>query len=258
MTLQVWAPQVRPGAPARPGLATPPWPRPLSHDEEAAVLGAPWFSGLPAELGRTLLSMGVVRRLGAGKTMARAFGGCGEWYGVARGVVKVYSRTQAGKQVIVSLAQPGDWFGDEQLTDGPGPLHDVQACSPAILLAVHKRELQLLLQREPRLGIVLARLSASRASNMLSRFTDAVSLPLPQRVAVQLLSLARRFGLPCRGGVRITLHLSQQDLADLLGASRQRVNFVLKTFERQGLLQVQPTGLFIACTSGLQAATVAP
>jgi CRP-like cAMP-binding protein len=73
---------------------------------------------------------------------------------------------------------------------------------------------------------------------MMGLFADAVSLPLENRLARQLLQLARRFGQRDADGLlRIALKLSQQDVADLLGASRQRVNAGLKKLERSGVLR---------------------
>jgi CRP-like cAMP-binding protein len=227
---------------------------PLSPEEEASFLGAACFGGIPQEVGRALLSMAGVRHLSAGRTMARTLANADEWYGVARGVLKLCSRTVAGKRVIVSLAEPGDWFGNIPLIDEPRPLHDAEACSPTTLLVLHKSDLQLLLQRHPPIGMVLARVHSARARDMTAAFTNAVSLPLQQRVALQLLTLTNRFGSPGQHGMRISVRLSQQDLADLLGASRQRVNEVLKRFERQGLIRVEPSGILVASAGGLEAA----
>ena len=78
---------------------------------------------------------------------------------------------------------------------------------------------------------------------------DLNTLPLRARLAKQLLNLARAYGEGTRPGetgeVRITLQLAQEELAHLLGASRQRVNQELKTMERQALIRVDPAGLVV-------------
>ena len=237
---------------ARPAL--PDWRGQLTAEEERAVVEAPWFRGLPSELGQSLLSVAGVRRVPSGRTMAAALGRAEAWYGIAQGAVKLTSGTRSGRQVTLSLAGPGDWFGDVAVIDGGSLTHDAQTCMNTTLLVVSKPDLLALLRRQPLLGIALARINCQRANDMMTMFTEAVSLSHEQRLIGHLLSLAKRFGSPRPDGVRIALHMSQQDFANLLGASRQRINALLKKLERQALLRVEPTGLVLLSPQGLQAA----
>lgn len=233
--------------------ADPDWRARLTAEETRAVVDAPWFRGLPAELGQALLSLASVRRVPAGKTMAHALGKADEWFGIARGAVKLCSGTPAGKQVIFTLAGPGDWFGDVAVMDGESLTHDARTCMTTTLVVVSKPDLLSLLRRHPLLGIALARINCHRAHEMMALFTDAVSLSHEQRLIGHLLSLSRRFGVERGDGIRIALHLSQQDLANLLGASRQRINALLKKLERQQLLRIEPSGVVILSPDGLRA-----
>jgi CRP/FNR family cyclic AMP-dependent transcriptional regulator len=248
MTAECLAPQ----PPVRTPM--PDWRGQLSPDEERAVVDAPWFRGLPAELGQALLSVAGVRRVPSGRTMAAALGRAEAWFGIARGAVKLTSGTRTGRQVTFSLAGPGDWFGDVAVIDGESLTHDAQTCMNTTLLVVSKPDLLALLRRQPLLGIALARINCHRAQEMMAMFTDAVSLSHEQRLIGHLLSLAKRFGVPRADGVRIALQMSQQDLANLLGASRQRINALLKKLERQSLLRVESTGLVLLSPQGLEAA----
>lgn len=229
------------------------WRTRLTAEETRAMIDAPWFRGLPAELGQALVSIASVRRVPAGQTMTHALGKADEWFGVARGAVKLCSGTRAGRQVIFTLAGPGDWFGDVAVMDGESLTHDAQTCMTTTLLVVSKPDLLSLLRRQPLLGIALARINCQRAQEMMAMFTDAVSLSHEQRLIGHLLSLSRRFGMPRGDGIRIALQMSQQDLANLLGASRQRINALLKKLERQHLLRIEPSGVVILSPEGLKA-----
>ena len=77
---------------------------------------------------------------------------------------------------------------------------------------------------------------------------DLNTLPLRARLAKQIGHLIRSYGVPSLSSHdewRITLQLAQEELAQLLGASRQRVNQELKTMEREGVIRVEPTGLVV-------------
>ena len=74
---------------------------------------------------------------------------------------------------------------------------------------------------------------------------DLNTRPLAARLAKQILLLARSYGVPQGEEIRIGLQLAQEDLAQLLGASRQRVNQELKGFEREGAVRVEPTRLVV-------------
>jgi CRP/FNR family transcriptional regulator, cyclic AMP receptor protein len=84
---------------------------------------------------------------------------------------------------------------------------------------------------------------------------DLNTLPLRARLAKQLVHLARTYGVPSLSHheeTRIGLHLAQEELAQLLGASRQRVNQELKQMEREELIRVEPSGLIVRSREGLK------
>jgi CRP/FNR family cyclic AMP-dependent transcriptional regulator len=210
----------------------------LGAAEEQAVRGEAWFASLAPELQHAILARATVRRLRAGVVLTRGAGSADAWFGVAAGAVRLSTALASGKQVSFQLVEPGGWFGDIPLIDGMGQPCDAETCADSTILVLRKDDLQQLLARHPDLGLALARLNCRRARTMMGLFADAVSLPLESRLARQLLQLARRFGQREAGGLRIALKLSQQDVADLLGASRQRVNAGLKKLERSGVLRV--------------------
>jgi CRP/FNR family transcriptional regulator, cyclic AMP receptor protein len=94
----------------------------------------------------------------------------------------------------------------------------------------------------------LLRLQARRIRLLFGLVEDLNTLPLRARLAKQLLHLGRSYGISCLdnpGEMRIGLHLAQEELAQLLGASRQRVNQELKQMEREQAIRVEAAGLII-------------
>jgi CRP-like cAMP-binding protein len=90
---------------------------------------------------------------------------------------------------------------------------------------------------------------------MFNLIEDLNTKPLAARLAKQLLLLAKSYGIEQGEEIRIGLQLAQEDLAQLLGASRQRVNQELKELERDGVLRVEPTRLVVLSREKLMAVT---
>jgi CRP-like cAMP-binding protein len=91
----------------------------------------------------------------------------------------------------------------------------------------------------------LLRLNCRRLRLMFNLIEDLNTLPLGARLARQILMLVKSYGVAQGAEIRIALQLAQEDLAQLLGASRQRVNQELKGFERLGAVRVEPTRLVV-------------
>jgi CRP-like cAMP-binding protein len=94
----------------------------------------------------------------------------------------------------------------------------------------------------------LLRLHARRIRQLFGLVEDLNTLPLRARLAKQLLHLVRSYGVPSLANgsdIRISLQLAQEELAQLLGASRQRVNQELKAMEREDAIRIEPGGLVV-------------
>ncbi len=204
-----------------------------------------WFSKLSLSLRQAILSRAAVRRLSDGKALATRGSTAEEWCGVAKGAVRISSVSLSGKQVTLTYAEPGTWFGDIALFDGLPRTHDADAHGETTLLAVRRADFKDLLSQHVELYDALLRLNCRRLRLMFDHFEDLNTRPLQARLAKQILLLARSYGVAQGEEIRIGLALAQEDLAQLLGASRQRVNQELKGFEREGAVRVEPTRLVV-------------
>ena len=94
----------------------------------------------------------------------------------------------------------------------------------------------------------MLRLHARRIRQLFGLVEDLNTLPLRSRLAKQLVHLVRSYGVPSLSDgseMRISLQLAQEELAQLLGASRQRVNQELKAMEREDAIRIEPGGLVV-------------
>jgi len=217
----------------------------LTIEERSNIESGSWFSKLSLPLRQAILSRASVRRLADGARMVSRGAPPEEWCGVARGAVRISSVSLSGKQVTLSYAEPGVWFGDIALFDGLPRTHDANAHGPTTLLVVRKPDFKDILAQHVELYEALLRLNCRRLRLMFDAVEDLATRPLAARLARQILLLARSYGVPQGEEIRIRLQLAQEDLAQLLGASRQRVNQELKGFEREGAIRIEPTRLVV-------------
>jgi CRP-like cAMP-binding protein len=217
----------------------------LTIPERTNIESGSWFSRLSLPLRNAILSRSVVRRLNDGALLSSRGEPADEWCGVAKGAVRVSSVSLSGKQITLTYVEPGVWFGDIALFDGLPRTHDANAHGPTTLLVVRKPDFKELLSQHVELYDALLRLNCRRLRLMFDVVEDLNTRPLAARLAKQILLLARSYGVPQGEEIRIGLQLAQEDLAQLLGASRQRVNQELKGFERDGAVRIEPTRLVV-------------
>jgi CRP/FNR family transcriptional regulator, cyclic AMP receptor protein len=154
----------------------------------------------------------------------------------------------SGKLVTLTYVEPGIWFGDVAMFDGDRRTHDGYAHGDSTIVCVARADFRKILAAHVELYEALMRLQARRIRQLFGLVEDLNTLPLRARLAKQLVHLVRSYGITSLSNsdeVRIGLHLAQEELAQLLGASRQRVNQELKSMEREGTIRVEPSGLVV-------------
>ncbi len=217
----------------------------LTLTERHRIDSGSWFCKLSGDLRGAILERSAVRRVDDGALLTSRGAPADEWCGVARGAVRVSSVSLSGKQITLTYVEPGIWFGDTALFDGLPRTHDANAHGQTTLLVVRKPDFHDLLARHVELYEALLRLQCRRVRLLYDVVEDLNTRPLAARLAKQLLLLARSYGIAQGEEIRIGLQLAQEDLAQLLGASRQRVNQELKGFERDGAVRVEPARLVV-------------
>lgn len=158
------------------------------------------------------------------------------------------STSITGKQITLTYVEPGIWFGDVSIFDGDRRTHDVYAHGLTTLVCVAKADFKRILASHVEFYEAMLWLQARRIRQLYGLVEDLNTLPLRARLAKQLLHLARSYGIPSLSDnqeIRIGLQLAQEELAQLLGASRQRVNQELKGMEREGSIRIEPGGLVV-------------
>ncbi|TXI66554.1 MAG: Crp/Fnr family transcriptional regulator, partial [Limnohabitans sp.] len=138
--------------------------------------------------------------------------------------------------------------------DGERRTHDCYAHGETTILNVARADFRKILSQHSEFYEALLRLQSRRIRQLYGLVEDLNTLPLRARLAKQLNHLVRSYGTPSLSdakAIRISLQLAQEELAQLLGASRQRVNQELKQMEREQVIRIEPGGLVVLDRDGL-------
>lgn len=167
-------------------------------------------------------------------------------YLVEHGQVKIFTPSQEGREVVLSIFGPGDFFGEMALFDDQPRSASAEAASPATVLTLQREDFRQAIVQHPAMSIAVMGALVDRVRRADEMVEDAVFLDLPSRLAKKLLDLAENHGVATPSGYEIRLRLTQQDLADMVGATRARVNEVITHFKERGILTMNRHHLIIA------------
>ena len=194
-----------------------------------------WFRHLPTALRDELLGEARVLQLEPGQRLfRRGDPPCG-LYAVLEGMMRVGAVSRDGKEALLTLVEPPYWFGEISLFDGQPRTHDAYAEGPARLLQIPQAALLALLTREPGHWRDFALLMSQKLRLAFIALEEMSLLPAAPRLARRLLMMAEGYG---ETGPRRVLHLAQEQLALMLGLSRQTTNQILKDLEARGALRL--------------------
>lgn len=158
-------------------------------------------------------------------------------YLLKAGAVKIATRAPNGRELTLALLSPGDIFGELAVVDDSPRDHIAQALEPSVVCAMNQAVMRQLIQECPALGYQITKVMGLRLRRFKTRVEELLYKSAAARVAHLLLDLAEQHGVRDAQGVLIPLRLSQQDLANLVGLSRETVNGVLQDLRERGLVE---------------------
>lgn len=204
--------------------------------DRAALLAATDLFGHLDEGSLGWLSAEAIERIYHKNQYIFRVGDPGDWlFVMADGLVKLELSSLAGEEMVLTTVKPPQTFGELALLDGGPRSANAEAVQDSRLICIPRRDILALISRQPQLADSLFRSLGGMLRRLTDQAADQVFLDLPGRVAKLLLALA---GDSATGGAEIDVPLTQTDLAQMVGGSRQRVNRILASFEARGLLEV--------------------
>lgn len=205
------------------------------------LAGLPLFQGVSAEALAELEAQVHERTYPAGTHVVSAEQPGEAVYFVLSGKLRVYLNEADGSTVTFAFLGPGDVLGEMSLVDEALRSANAVTLEPSTLLWLDRATFQRCLKTLPPLTFNLVRELASRLRRANEQIKALSTLDVTGRVARQLLALADQYGEPDEsGGTRIPLPLTQHDIAEMVAATRERVNRVMVSLRRSGALRVEP------------------
>ena len=187
----------------------------------------------------------MTRRIPHGEVIVRQGDAVASLYLVTAGAVRLSSVTASGREVVVGLLCRGDLFGESALLGDPSQVR-AEAVGLSEVLALPTPSLRAILERNPHTAEELLRLIAARLHRTSAALEDALSADVSTRVAGRLRELAIHHGVPSPAGVRLRVPLTQDELARMVGASRESVNRTVAALAARGV--VRSTGRCLVIT----------
>lgn len=175
---------------------------------------------------------------------------------LAEGAILISRIGPEGDELIIKIYVDGEVLGKIDALAGAERTTDATAVEPSLCFALPVQKLLDLMDRNPGLARRLLRDVSETSRGQLEAISDIVFHDIRERVALKLLELARSNGEPTQSGTRITLRISQSQLAGMVAASRANVNRALATFMARGDVTHRRGYFTITRTDRLQATVV--
>ena len=157
---------------------------------------------------------------------------------IKKGRVRVYRMSPEGKQLTLDIYEKGTILGDMDLL-GQDPLPEAyaEALDDGVVCTITPDELKRLIERYPSVGLNIIRHLSGRLQSAERELEAMAYQRVDQRLARKLLDLGQRFGISTARGTLIQARLTQQELAEMIGTTRETLAHTLGDFRRSGLLE---------------------
>jgi CRP-like cAMP-binding protein len=174
-------------------------------------------------------------------------------YVVNGGRVKVSKVTRDGKELTLAYRGPGEVFGEACLIDGQPREEMAEAMENALVTEIERSQFEKLLSTQASLGYRMTKILAQRRREMETKIENLVFKDVNSKLAELLLRLAAEYGVDDSRGTLVALKITHQEMANLIGSTRETVSLTLAQFKRKGLIQTEGRKVIIADREGLRA-----
>jgi CRP/FNR family transcriptional regulator len=204
----------------------------------------PFLNALPPAKLRRIARIATEQDLRAGETIFSKADSGGRMFVVISGRVRIFTSSNAKKRKTFAYLAPGDLFGEMALVDGHTRSASAQAVEDSRLVVIRKSDFKGLLFSEPKLCFFLLRTVSERLRQANEEIENLLFRNMLGRVSGTLNALLRH-GRKFRGGVLLGDHFTQQELADMVGTTREPLSRAISTLRRAQILDMHHGRYFI-------------
>jgi CRP/FNR family cyclic AMP-dependent transcriptional regulator len=194
----------------------------------------PLFSGLPKEALAEIEQHGSVKSCKKNVIVINQDDETYSLYVILKGSVKVFVSGEDGREAVLNHQEAGDYFGDLALIDKQPRVASVMTTEPSKFMIISRENFLKCLSKNPEIAINLIKPMTSRIRMLAKNVSSLALLDVYGRVARTLLDQSEE-----RGDVLVTEKLTQQEIADMVGASRAMVSRILKDLKEGGYISIE-------------------
>ena len=206
---------------------------------------SPLFASLDPSAAASLISSLSERRVAKGEILFHEGEPGDHLYVILDGKVKLGRASADGRESLMAILGPGEMFGELSLFD-PGPrAATATALTEAQVYRLGNAELMPWLATRPEVAAALLQALARRLRRTNEAMADLVFSDVPGRVAKALMDLGEKFGTMTANGLQVTHDMTQEEIAQLVGASRETVNKALADFAQRGWISLESRQVLI-------------
>ena len=214
-------------------------------DDDLIIRKAPLFSALDDEAAHELRQSMVALKLNKGQVLFKEGQDGDRLYVVVHGKIKLGTTSTDGRENLLSILGPGEMFGELSLFDPEPRTSTATAVTDARLVSLAHEAVIGLVTTNPQTSLELLRRLAQRLRKSNEILADLVFADVPGRVAKAIMDLGERFGVMKEDGLHVNHDLTQEALAQLVGASRETVNKALADFAARGWVKLEPRAVLV-------------
>jgi len=198
----------------------------------------PLFASLKAKHLSEVASNIVIRNYRRGETIIHQDEPGSMLYIIVNGQVKITTVSLDGEDLIIALLSDNDFFGELSLLDGQPHSASAISMDTTQVMTLQRDDFLKVISNSPEMVSNLLTALSSRLRRTDILLEDAIQLHLPARLSKRLLELGEKYGLKTDSCIEIELRLTQQDLANFLGASRVAINRLLHQLQDSGIISI--------------------
>ena len=217
----------------------------MTGSNEEVVRKAPLFTALDDASATTLRASMKEVKVSKGNTLFKEGDDGDRLFVVVDGKLKLGTSSGDGRENLLSILGPGDMFGELSLFD-PGPrTATATAVTDSKLLSLANDQVIGWVTAHPEVSLHLLGRLAQRLRRTNEVLADLVFADVPGRVAKAIMDLGEKFGVKKDDGLHVNHDLTQEELAQLVGASRETVNKALADFSARGWVRLEPRAVVV-------------
>lgn len=199
----------------------------------------PWFTSLPASI-QALLAHGAMLTIYDKSQIIQALGDNDNTalYLILAGSIRMCNVSASGHAMTIAYLSEGEWFGEISIMDDNPRTHDAWTINKVSLVSIPKKVVIQTAQQHPILYKHLALLTCARIRRAFDWIDDATSLNTSARLASMLMGLIGTYGKQVGDDIKIDLRLSQEEIGFMLGTTRQTVNKIIQSWQKQAIIDM--------------------